>query len=167
MIACETNRLILRRFTLADLAALARIHADPDVMRFIGGVRSIEDVGARLRDVIGTYERTGFGKWAVILRSTGELIGRCGPTIEPIDGVDEVEVGYDFAKHTWGQGLATEAAAAVVDHCFAVLGRGRVIALIDPCNERSKRVALRLGMSDERPVQWRNKTMRLYVRRLP
>jgi [ribosomal protein S5]-alanine N-acetyltransferase len=164
MIVLETSRLIVRRFAPEDLPALAKIHADPDVMRFIGGVRTVEQVRARLADFFEAYDRVGFSKWAVVLRSSGELIGRCGPSIESIDGIDEVEVGYTFAKDVWGKGFATEAAEAAVRYCFDVLGRTRVIALIDPANEPSQRVARRLGMTDERAVQWRNMTVRLYAR---
>jgi RimJ/RimL family protein N-acetyltransferase len=167
MIVLETSRLILRRFAPEDVPALAKIHADPEVMRFIGGVRTVEQVRARLADFLEAYDRIGFSKWAVVLRSTGQLIGRCGPSIESIDGVDEIEVGYDFAKDVWGNGFATEAAAAAVRYCSDVLGRTRVIALIDPANEPSQRVARRLGMTDEGAVQWRKKTMRLYARSLP
>jgi RimJ/RimL family protein N-acetyltransferase len=111
VIVCQTERLILRHFTEEDLEPLAVIHADPDVMRFFGGARTVAQTRARLFDFLSAYKRVGLSKWAVVLRNTGELIGRCGPAIEPIEGVEEVELGYDLAKRYWGQGLATEALA--------------------------------------------------------
>jgi ribosomal-protein-alanine N-acetyltransferase len=161
-VVCETDRLILRHFTADDLGALAAIHSDPEVTRFFGGTRTPEQTRARLADFLRDYERLGFAKWAVVLRSTGELIGRCGPAIEHVDGTDEVEIGYDLAKQHWGRGLATEAAAAAVEHCFVVLGRPRVISLIDPRNVASQRVAQHIGMTYERDVEWRKRPIRLY-----
>jgi ribosomal-protein-alanine N-acetyltransferase len=163
MIICETDRVILRRFTMADLDPVAAIMADPEVTRFFpGGPRTREQTGARLADFLRDYDRVGFSKWAVVLRSSGELIGRCGPAIQSVEGVDEAEIGYDLAKHHWGRGLATEAAAAATEHCFAVLGMTRVISIIDPNNVPSLRVAQRLGMTYERDVEWRKAHFRLY-----
>jgi ribosomal-protein-alanine N-acetyltransferase len=163
VVICETERLVLRRLTLADLDALAAIMADPEVTRFFpGGPRTREQTRARLDDFLRDYDRVGFSKWAIVLRSSGELIGRCGPAIQPIDGAHEVEIGYDLARHHWGRGLATEAARAAVEHCFAVLGMTRVISIIDPNNAPSVRVAQRLGMTYERDVEWREATFRLY-----
>jgi ribosomal-protein-alanine N-acetyltransferase len=111
-VVCETERLILRRLTMDDLEPLAAIHADAEVMQFVGGARTYAQTRDRLRDLIDAYETVGFSKWAVVHRASGAFIGRCGPILERISGVDEVEVGYDLAKSYWGQGLASEAAAA-------------------------------------------------------
>jgi ribosomal-protein-alanine N-acetyltransferase len=147
---------------MADLDALAAIHADPEVTRFFGGGRTREQTRARLAVYLADYEQRGFSKWAVVLRHSGELIGRCGPTIERLDGIDEIEIGYDLARRHWGQGLATEAAAAVLGHCFAALGVKRAISLIDPRNIASQRVAQHLGMTHERDVEWRGLAAQLY-----
>ena len=167
VIVCQTERLVLRHFTEEDLEPLAVIHADPDVMRFFGGARTVDQTRARLFDFLSAYQRVGFSKWAVVLRATGELIGRCGPAIEPIEGVEEVELGYDLAKRYWGQGLATEAATASLAHCSSVLGLRRVISIIDPRNIASQHVALRLGMRHEREILWRDRRFRLYARSFP
>jgi ribosomal-protein-alanine N-acetyltransferase len=163
MVICETERLILRRFTTADLDALAAIMADPDVTRFFpGGPRTREQTRIRLEGFLHDYDSVGFSKWAVVLRDSGELIGRCGPAIQSVGGVDEAEIGYDLAKHQWGRGLATEAATAAIEHCFAVLGMNRVVSIIDPNNVPSLRVSQRLGMTYERDIEWRKGTFRLY-----
>jgi ribosomal-protein-alanine N-acetyltransferase len=165
MVICETDRLILRRFTRSDLDPVAAIMADPEVTRFFpGGPRTRDQTRARLEDFLHDYDRVGFSKWAVVLRHSGELIGRCGPAIQSVDGVDEVEIGYDLAKHHWGHGLATEAAAAAIEYCFALLGMTRVVSLIDPNNVPSLRVAQRLGMTHERHVEWRNASFFLYAK---
>jgi len=162
IIVCETSRLLLRQFTMDDLAPLAAMHVDPEVGRFIGGIKTPEQTRQRLEEWIGEYERYRFSKWAVILRSTGELIGRCGLSLEQIDSVSEWELGWTFARAHWGRGYATEAAAAAMQHCFHKLGLRRLISLIDPRNSASARVATRIGMAYERMVQWHDAPTQLY-----
>ena len=163
MVVCETARLVLRQFTLDDVSALAAIHADPEVGQYIGGVRTLAETHSRIAEFIRDYHRIGFAKWAVVLRSDGTLIGRCGPQIVRVDSCDEVEVGYTFARSHWGCGYATEAAAAAVSHLFHAFGKTRLISLIEPPNVRSQRVAVRLGMIHERDIEYEGKTQRLFA----
>ena len=163
-IVCETPRLVLRRITMGDLEPLAAILGDPDVSRFIGGPRTVEQTRARMQALLRDYDRVGFSKWAIVSKNTGEVIGRCGPAIQVVEGVEEVEVGYDLARGQWGQGLATEAAAAAVKHALEALGLARLIALIHPQNVASQRVARNVGMTYERDVAWRDLTMGLHAR---
>ncbi len=165
-VICQTGRLLLRLFTLDDLDPLAAMHRDPEVSRFIGGVKTLEETRQRLQQWIEEYDRYGFSKWAVVLQASGELIGRCGLTLEQIDGVSERELGWTFARAHWGKGYATEAAAAAMEHCFTGLGLRRLISLIDPQNLASARVATKLGMIYERTVQWQGVPTNMYVARL-
>jgi ribosomal-protein-alanine N-acetyltransferase len=162
-IVAQTKRLLLRHFTMDDLGPLAAMHSDPEVARFIGGVSTPEQTRDRLENWIEEYQRYGFSKWAVILRSTGELIGRCGLSPELIDGVSQWELGWTLARGHWGRGYATEAAAAAMDLCFHGLGHQRLISLIRPGNLASMRVAERIGMTYERIVEWNDAPAHLYV----
>lgn len=162
-IVAETSRLLLRRFTLDDLEPLAALHMDPEVCRYIGGVKTPEQSRRKLEEWIADYERYGFAKWAVVLRSTGEFIGRCGLELEQVEGVDEWELGWTFARRFWGQGYATEAASAALHYWFHVLKKPRVISLIRPPNLASRRVAQRLGMKYDRTVQWGGAEAEMYV----
>src|SRR5262245_48354394 len=87
----RTSRLILRQFTIDDWESLAALHNDPEVCRFIGGVKSVDESRKQLEQWIAEYDRYGFSKWAVVLRATGEFVGRCGLTLEQIEGVAEWE----------------------------------------------------------------------------
>jgi len=69
-----------------------------------------------------------------------------------INGQAEVEIGYRLARSTWDQGYATEAAKAVCDYAFTMLGIKRLIAMIDPSNVSSIRVAEKIGMHYEKDV---------------
>ncbi|HKF20711.1 MAG TPA: GNAT family N-acetyltransferase [Candidatus Angelobacter sp.] len=160
---CQTDRLLLREFTMDDLEPLTAMHLDPEVYRFIG-LRTPEQTRNVLRDWIAAYQSPGFAKWAVVLRETGEFIGRCGMMIEEYEGISEPELGWTFARAHWGHGYATEAAVAALKHGFDNLQLRRIISLIHPDNLASERVALRIGMGFERLVQWKDKPANLYAK---
>jgi RimJ/RimL family protein N-acetyltransferase len=160
---CQTDRLLVREFTIVDLDPLTKMHLDPEVTRFIG-LRTPEETRKSLCEWMDAYRSLGFAKWAVVLRETGELIGRCGITIEEFGGVSEPELGWTFARAHWGHGYATEAAAAAMKHAFGFLRFRRIVSLIDPQNFASERVAVRIGMTFEREVQWKGKPTNLYAK---
>lgn len=151
----ETPRLILREFRDDDRDALARVLSDPETMRYYPAAydrAGVEEWIARNRR---RYAEYGYGLWAMMLKSSGELIGDCGVTLQDVDGANEVEVGYHVRRDCWGQGLATEAARACRDWGFARLPVPRVISLIRPENLPSRRVAEKNGMSIWKKIVWR------------
>ena len=93
------------------------------------------------------YANDGYGLWAMILKSTGDLIGDCGLVRQTVDGVDELEIGYHVRRDLWGQGYASEAAQACRDYAFARFSVDRLISLIRPENLASRRVAEKNGMT--------------------
>jgi RimJ/RimL family protein N-acetyltransferase len=82
----------------------------------------------------------------MILKSTGELIGDCGLTVQDVDGAKEVEIGYHVRRDHWGRGLATEAACACRDYGFSRYAN-RLVSIIRPENLPSRRVAEKIGMN--------------------
>ena len=148
----ETERLALRRLTLNDLDALAAIYSDEDVRQYFPeGILTYEQTREELEWIINVYYgQYGFGLWATTLKETDEFIGRCGLLPWTIDGREEVEVAYLLAKEHWGRGLGTEAARAILAYGFRELHLSRLICLIDPANEASAKVAMKIGMSLER-----------------
>jgi [ribosomal protein S5]-alanine N-acetyltransferase len=142
----ETPRLILREFSADDVDALARVLSDPETMRFYPAPfdqAGVEDWIARNRR---RYAKDGHGLWAMVLRSSGELIGDCGLTVQGVEDVSEIEIGYHVRRDHWGQGFATEAARACRDYGFAHLGVSRLVSIIRPENIPSRRVAEKNGM---------------------
>lgn len=162
MTILETQRLLLRSFHEGDLDAYASMHADPEVMRYLGdGVPlSREDAWRSMAVMAGHWTLRGFGMWAVEEKSTGALIGRVG-LYEP-EGWPGQEVGWTLAREHWGRGYAFEAAEASLDHAFHTLQWPRAISLIDPDNQRSIRLAERLGERFERKVELRGHPTLLY-----
>ena len=117
-IIMETERLLLREMTDADLPALCRMLQDEEVMYAYAHAFSDEEAHDWLSRQQARYRQYGFGLWAVILKSSGEMIGQCGVTVQDCNGREVLEVGYLFCKDFWGQGYATESAQACRDYAF-------------------------------------------------
>ena len=145
-IIVETERLILREFVLEDAAAFLVMCSNPEVTRYTRDSMSTLDEaieGLRARP-LANYAKQGYGRWACVLKETGNVIGFSGPKF--LDELGEVELGYRLLPPFWGRGLATEAGRAVLDECFGRLGLDHVIGLVDPENVRSIHVLEKLGM---------------------
>lgn len=152
----ETSRLILREFTLDDVNSLARVLSDAETMRFYPARFDRGGVEDWISRNIRRYAKYGFGLWAAVLKSSGELIGDCGLTVQNLEGIDEVEIGYHTRRDLWGQGLATEAARGCRDFGFQRLTAPRLISIIRPENLASRRVAEKNGMRVAKEVLWAN-----------
>ena len=167
----ETTRLVLRRIAQDDLPFFTRIHALPEVTRYLypeGQPRSPEWTAAWLRTTLAGYEQLALGCLAVLRKHDGELIGRCGLTDFAVEASApehrvrqgwfgraaasaevaltlECELSYTFDPAVWGQGFATEAARCVRDYARDVLGLSYAVSAILPANTRSRQVAERSG----------------------
>jgi RimJ/RimL family protein N-acetyltransferase len=148
----ETERLRLCPWRAADdLPALAALNADAEVMRWVAPNRPLRaDESAALLERIQDHWRAhGYGLWAVEPRAdSAGCIGFTGlavPSFLP-EVLPAVEVGWRLDRAWWGRGLATEAAAASIAYGFETLGLRSVVSIIDAGNERSLRVAEKLGM---------------------
>lgn len=159
----ETERLLLRPFTVDDVDDLLGIFSDPEAMRYYpatkGRQETIEWIDWNLR----SYREHAFGLWAAIRKDTTQFVGQCGLILQrDVDGHDEVEIGYSFLRRQWNVGFATEAAIACRDFGFTTLDRTHLVSLIDPANAASKRVAQKVGMSLEKEVDRWGKRIQVY-----
>jgi RimJ/RimL family protein N-acetyltransferase len=147
----ETERLMLRRFTEADVDNLVELDSDPEVMRFLnGGIPTPRDMIEReiLPRFLGYYERyDGFGVWAAIEKATEAFIGWFGFRPPDGSGPDVVELDYRLRRAAWGKGYATEGARALIHKGFTELGVERVIATTYEHNTDSRRVMEKDGMT--------------------
>jgi [ribosomal protein S5]-alanine N-acetyltransferase len=164
MIIAETQRIMLRFFNLNDIDALTAIFADPQVMHFsISGVKTKAQTKSTIDNILLSYQKRGWGLYAIEQREERQLIGYCGLFSQQIDGQAEIEVGYRLATHYWGKGLATEAAIATRDYAFDRLGITRLISIVDPENIRSMRVAEKIGMQYEKDAVFQSLPVRIYA----
>jgi RimJ/RimL family protein N-acetyltransferase len=135
-----------------DLDDMASLLGDPQVMRYYPSPKSREEALAWIAWNQRLYREHGFGLWLLTLRHRG-VRRRLRPAPQRVDGVTELEVGYHVRPALQGRGLATEAAAACRDYAREVLGVDRLIAIIDPRNRPSQRVAEKLGLVLERQTE--------------
>jgi len=140
----ETDRLVLRPLTTADLDEVVELHAMPEVKRTMGAfTRSA--MRARLERNELEWDERGHGLVAIIERASGRFLGRSG--LKYWQQFDETEVGWVLRADFWGHGFATEAGRACLDWGFRDLNVLYVTAMILPDNHRSIHVAERLGMT--------------------
>ena len=141
-----TPQLAFREMTPDNLDDMAALLGDPEVMRYYPHPKNRDQSSAWITWNQRPYRTYGYGLWLISLRDTGTFVGDCGLTPQQVDGVTEIEVGYHVRACLQGRGLATEAAAACRDYARDVLKVDRLIAIIDPHNQPSQRVAENLGL---------------------
>jgi RimJ/RimL family protein N-acetyltransferase len=142
-----TERLRLRPYRLDDLDAFHAIVGEPETMRYYPEPFSEDAARDWIERVLTRYDELGFGLLMIEDGVTGEVIGSCGPNVQTVDGVQEVELGWHVRRDRWGEGIAPEAAFACRDWSFANLGVDHLIALVRPVNTQSRRVAEKIGMT--------------------
>ena len=153
----ETERLLLRRPQAGDLDAYAELFADPEVVRYTGGVtKSRAESELALERMIRHWDDQGVGLFSVIRMEDERVLGRVGflvwdaeswrhAMLRPPRGRTETEIGWTLARAHWGRGYATEGATAARDWAVHELGLRRQISLIQRGNDASVRVARKLG----------------------
>lgn len=148
----ETERLVLLKLSTDDAEFILRLVNEPSWLQFIGdrGVRSIEDARQYiLKGPLDSYERRGFGLFAVKMKESEIPIGICG--LLKRDSLDDVDIGFAFLPDFWGKGYAYESAAAVM--AFATtLGLKKIVAIVSKDNQPSIRVLEKIGMRFERVI---------------
>ena len=153
---CETERLLLRRFTEADADDLESLDADPAVMRYINGGRPtprqqiLDEVLPRFMSYDERHPE--HGAWAAVERSGGEVIGwfALRPPeggLADSSGPGVVELGYRLRRSAWGKGYAAEGSRALIRKAFHEYGVRRVIAQTMTVNTASRRVMEKCGLS--------------------
>ena len=145
----ETKRLILREMTQADFQDLAEILQNPKVMYAYEHDFSDKDVQVWLDRQLARYSRYGFGLWAVVLKSTGQMIGQAGLTMQPYKNTEVLEIGYLLKEQFWHCGYAREAAMGCKKYAFEKLKQEKVCSIIKADNLASIRVAESIGMHKE------------------
>jgi RimJ/RimL family protein N-acetyltransferase len=163
----ETERLVLRRVTAADVDNLLALDGDPEVMRYLEPrVKTRAQIETEVLPLfLGRHQRyPDFGRWAADARDGGDFIGWFGlrpvqpsgaamvdwPDAPPGSGV--AEIGYRLRRSAWGRGYATEGARALVRQAFTELGVREVVATTMAVNARSRAVLERAGLLYARTV---------------
>jgi RimJ/RimL family protein N-acetyltransferase len=155
----DTASLRLRAWEHDDIAHLARLWGDPQIMTMLERApRDLQQSSDAYASIIAHWETHGFGYWAVIERETGNFVGTVG--LEHMGDwplPDKVEVGYVLFPEFWGRGFATEAARASIAFGFEDTPLKRIISTTYPHNHRSRRVMEKCGMTYQGTLYWESR----------
>ncbi|MGX2946465.1 GNAT family N-acetyltransferase [Enterococcus alishanensis] len=143
----ETQRLILREMSQADLPDLKAMLQNPKVMYAYEHDFTDKDAQEWLDRQRRRYYTDGFGLWAMVLKETGEMIGQAGLSLQAYQEDQVLEIGYLLKENAWHHGYAREAAEACKGYAFEVLQQDQVCSIIHPDNHASIKVAESIGMT--------------------
>ncbi|MCX6292464.1 MAG: GNAT family N-acetyltransferase [Bacteroidetes bacterium] len=145
----ETDRLVMREFSLEDVDAMWELNSDPDVIQYTGD-RSFTNRQEVIDLITGydQYSKYKMGRWSMSLKATGEYIGWCG--IKYLADLDETDLGFRLMKKFWDKGYATESSVAALSYGFDQLALKSILGRAAKDNIRSIRVLKKLGMVYEK-----------------
>ncbi len=143
----ETSRLLMRPFQVEDATGMFLLNNDPDVIKYTGDLpfESVEQT----RDFIlsyQNYEKHGYGRLSILLKSTKEYLGWCGLNYN--ENAKETDIGFRLLQNQWNRGYATEAAMACIDDGFQ-FGLSKIIGRAVKENQASIQVLKKIGMRFE------------------
>ena len=159
----RTSRLLLRELEPGDAQAIHPVFSDPEATRFSLRIHStVEETLKWIEAIRRGDEKNGFMPWGVVRIDNNTLIGYCGCGPILLDGKKECEIGYRIIRSCWGLGFATEAVEGIIHYEFKTLSLPKLIALIQPENIASIRVAEKAGMQYQHDILYEGVSMRLY-----
>ena len=142
----ETERLILREFTLADTRLLLNLNTSPEVLRYIHepALRNEAHALEILENIILPQYQINHGRWAIHTRKDGAFIGWCG--LKFLTETQTTDLGYRLLPGQWGNGYATEAAKKCIQYGFTQLHIEEIFGKAHIDNVASIRVLENAGM---------------------
>lgn len=154
MILTETTHLIIRSWKEDDIEAYANIVSDKKVMEFINEGIALTHLEAAtyIKDCIQSYQKNGWSRFAVELKSTNELVGFCGYK----QFNNELDFGWRFARRFWGKGIGSEAAKAVLELGLKKFSFPRIVCIVYPNNKASIRIIEKLNFNFEKTILLNN-----------
>ena len=145
----ETERLLIRKFTSADLPEFIEMRCAPEINIYLGGTKyqNPEKITKRMQFYFDSYEKDDFSMCAMIWKETGEFFGWSG--LQPLEESGEIEVGYGMKPEFWRKGIGYECATAWLNYGFKTAKLDRIVAVAAPKNKGSWRIMEKCGMKFE------------------
>ena len=158
----ETERLIVRHYTKDDGDNFFLLNGDEEIMRYIRPAKTREETDLFLSQIIEKYsEYPSVGRWAAEDKYTGVFVGSFA--FIPIDGREEMQLGYALLKQSWGKGYATELTIAGLQYVFTKTDLAEVFAVTEVLNTASQKVLLKAGFTLHRTYKEGTKDLFQYV----
>jgi len=162
----ETDRLLVRQYTLADAEVFFRLNNDLDVVRYVRAPKSREECLDFLKENIAFYELFPYmGRWAIQLKATGKVVGTFA--IIPVENSGDVQLGYSLLKEYWGNGYATEVSISGRQYALDELHLPELYAITQPANTASQQVLLKSGFVQTTSIKEHDKELYRFVTRNP
>jgi len=141
----ETERLIVRQYDFEiDAENFFLLNGDDDVMRYIRATKTKEECDVFLKKAIDAYKINPLiGRWAADEKATGRFVGSFA--IIPIEGSDDIQLGYALLKENWGKGFASELTKSGLDYYFKNTNADHIYAIAERDNIASHKVLLKNG----------------------
>ena len=156
-----TERLIAERLREHHLADLVALHLDPDVSRYLGGVRAPDATRAYLATAMAHWDQHGFGIWALRTQA-GAFAGRAGIRNAVVEGAPEFEILYTLKRDLWGRGLASEIVSTLTAMARSQFQLPSLVGLVVVGNDASRRVLEKHGFTRERTMLSRGEEVAVY-----
>lgn len=140
----ETERLLIRQYTIDDFENFFLLSGNEDVMRYIRPVQDREQSKEFFNKIIKAYdEQPGLGRWAMLEKQSGIFLGSFA--VIPIENSDDIQLGYALLKEHWGKGYATEATKGGIEYFQNRTSLTELYALTEPANTASEKVLRKAG----------------------
>ena len=143
----ETDRMILRKFSIDDYQSVYEFGSNVEVQKYTGDeiLTSPNQAKAIIKEVLfSDYKKYGYGRLAAIFKPENKIIGFAG--LKYLPEFKESDIGFRFLPEYWGKGIATEASLAIIRYGFEVLKLDNIIGIADPINIGSCRVLEKIGL---------------------
>lgn len=158
----ETERLLIRPYTMDDFDNFFRMNGDEEIMRYIRPAQSREQSKDFLQKIITSYaESPGIGRWAMLEKEDNQFAGSFA--VIPVENSDLLQIGYSLLKENWGKGYASESAKGGIKYAFGQLGLTKIAGITYPENIRSQRVLLKNGFVFDKTFTEKDKALNLYI----
>jgi len=147
----ETPRLLLRELQPTDAQSFYALNANPNVIRYTGNTAfAIVEEAKEFLENYNDYQLNGYGRWAVILKDSGQFIGWCGLKYDA--DTQQTDIGFRFFEEEWGKGYATESAEVCLQIGFDQFGLASIVGRAMKANSASIRVLEKLGLTYEQDI---------------
>ena len=149
----ETERLILRELNTDDAKNFYELNLNPNVIKYTGDKAFKNESEAKnFLENYKDYKLNGYGRWAVIEKSTNKCLGWCGLKLGELD--NETDIGFRFFEEEWNKGYATESAKECLTYGFENLKLKKIIGRAMKDNIGSIKVLEKIGLEYEKDVNF-------------